>query len=74
MPGINLPSPYPFPSSLSPDLSSPLLLSHAREHLNIQLDHLKERQHHQQLYQLDSEADIEKKCKQEISKTDLEAL
>ena len=68
MAGLSLPSPYPFPTSLSADL--PSLLSHNKEHLYLTGDHQEERQHiclppHHHL--LDSGGNTEKQFKQEVS-------
>ena len=71
MAGLSLPSPYPFPTSLSADL--PSLLSHNKEHLHLPGDHQEERQHLQHIhlpqhhYLLDSGGNNEKQFKQEVS-------
>merc|ERR1712096_354918 len=47
MAGLSLPSPYPFPTSLSADL--PSLLPHNKEHLFLPGDHQEEKQHLQHI-------------------------
>jgi len=72
MAGLSLPSPYPFPTSLSADLPSLLPLSHNKEHIFLPGDHKEERQDHHQHYQLHKHPhqllnDNEKQFKQENS-------
>ena len=70
MAGLSLPSPYPFPTSLSADLAS--LLPHNKEHLHLPGDHLEERQHLQHIHLshhrhlLDRGGNNEKQFKQEV--------
>ena len=72
MAGLSLPSPYPFPTSLSADLPSLLPFSHNKEHLHLPGDHQEERQHLQHIHLphhhhlLDSGGNNEKQFKQEI--------
>ena len=68
MAGLSLPSPYPFPTSLSADLPSLLPLSHNKEHLLLPGDHNEERQDHHQHYQLPNHPNnTEKQFKKENS-------